>query len=85
VLRLDQAHELERLIRRRNDEPAAAGLAMVPASRTLLSLPLPEVLRLGLIDNRGMLVVGGGFALLAQAGDNLIGKLFQALFAWFSG
>jgi putative membrane protein len=85
VLRLDQAHELERLIRRRNDEPAAAGLAMVPASRTLLSLPLPEVLRLGLIDNRGMLVVGGGFALLAQAGDNLIGKLFQSLLAWFSG
>ena len=85
VLRLDQAHELERVIRRRSDAPAAAGPVVAPSSRRLLSLPLAEVLRLGLIDNRGMLVVGGGFALLAQAGDNLIGKLFQALFAWFSG
>ncbi|MFT3808162.1 PH domain-containing protein [Arenimonas sp.] len=86
VLRLDQAHEFERLIRQRS-AAAADGAAMptAHAATTLLQLPTSEVIRLGLIDNRGMLVVGGGFALLAQAGDNLVGKLFESLFRWFTG
>lgn len=89
VLRLDQAHEFERLIRLRSAQAASAdGATPMPAhaaATTLLQLPTMEVLRLGLIDNRGMLVVGGGFALLAQAGDNLVGKLAEALFRWFTG
>ena len=84
VLRLDAAHELERQIRERG----AATATTTPAeerSETLLALPVAEVIRLGLINNRGMLVVGGLFALLAQAGDNLPGKVFTALGQWLSG
>ena len=90
VLRLDQAHEFERLIRQRSAEAAAAdgATAAMPSqapATTLLRLPTMEVIKLGLIDNRGMLVVGGGFALLAQAGDNLVGKLIESVFRWFTG
>jgi len=84
VLRLDAAHELERQIRERG----AATAASAPADargELLLALPAAEVVRLGLINNRGMLVVGGLFAVLAQAGDNLLGKLFSALGQWLSG
>lgn len=88
VLRLDQAHEFERLIRQRSAEAASEAVSVAPAPpaiKTLLQLPPMEVVRLGLINNRGMLVIGGGFALLAQAGDNLAGKLVESLFQWFSG
>lgn len=89
VLRLDQAHEFERLIRQHSAAAAAIdGTTQMPvasSAKTLLQLPTIEVIKLGLIDNRGMLVVGGGFALLAQAGDNLVGKLFESLFRWFTG
>ncbi|QNH19697.1 membrane protein [Xanthomonas sp. GW] len=59
VLRLDQALALERQIRHRahaaETAPAAADAA--PASDVLLALPSSEVLRQGLISNRGMVVV----------------------------
>ena len=64
----------------------AAGDALAePVSETLLALPVAEVVRLGLVNNRGMLVVGGLFAVLAQAGDNLLGKVFTATGQWLSG
>lgn len=87
VLRLDQAHAFEQLIRQRSADAGGNATTAGAASRarSLLELPTAEVLRLGLIDNRGMLVVGGGFALLAQAGDNLAGKLVESVFRWFSG
>ena len=81
VLRLDAAHQLEQQIRERG----AAATAETEHSEVLLTLPIGEVIRLGLINNRGLLVVGGLFALLAQAGDNLIGKIFTALGRWLSG
>ena len=87
VLRLDAAQQLEQLVRARSGAHAAAGdgSGAPPAGELLLALPLSEVLLLGLVNNRGMLVVGGLFALLAQAGDNLLGKLFSALGQWLSG
>ena len=86
VLRLDAAHELERQIRERGRSVTAAGDALAePVSETLLALPVAEVVRLGLVNNRGMLVVGGLFAVLAQAGDNLLGKVFTATGQWLSG
>ena len=89
VLRLDAAHELEQQIRARGAATAAASAtASMPAgahSELLLALPASEVIRLGLINNRGMLVVGGMFAVLAQSGDNLIGEIFKAVGQWFSG
>jgi putative membrane protein len=42
----------------------------VPAleSRTLLHLPLPELLLQGVLDNRGMILIGAGYGLLWEAG-----------------
>ena len=42
-----------------------------------------RVLRLGLVDNRGMLVVGGAFAFLAQGGD--LDNVMRAFGAWITG
>ena len=53
------------------DTPAAGGAAAAvpePESRTLLHLPLREVFLNGLLDNRGMLVVGAAYGLLWEAG-----------------
>ena len=83
VLKLEDAHRLERQVRAlgaTQDHCAAE-----PAQETLLVLPVSEVVRLGLINNRGIVVIGGLFAVLAQSGDNLIGKVFNALGKWFTG
>lgn len=89
VLRLDAAHELERQVRQVGARTVAAGAAVEsepePEPELLLALSTGEVIRLGLINNRGMLVVGGFFAVLAQTGDNLIGEVFKALGKWLSG
>jgi putative membrane protein len=49
-------------------------------------LPATEVLRLGLVSNRGLIVIGGGFAALSQFNSRLLSNLFegwgQALFGW---
>jgi len=95
VLRLRDAQELERQVRRggpRAQPPASVGADGAPlaaaepaAEQVLLALPTAEVLRLGIASNRGMLIVGGAFAALAQMGDNLIGRGFAATGAWLSG
>jgi putative membrane protein len=46
----------------------AAPAAPAPESRTLLHLPLREVLLNGLLDNRGMLLVGAAYGVLWEAG-----------------
>ncbi|HST46034.1 MAG TPA: PH domain-containing protein [Luteimonas sp.] len=80
VLRLREALALERLIRHRSQAPSAApgGDAMAAQAgradgagdpdegETLLALGTAEVLRLGLVSNRGMVVVAGAFALAWQ-------------------
>ena len=68
VLRLDEALALERLIRGRGEAvvQAPAGAAEADQGDLLLSLPTPEVIRLGLISNRGMVLVAGAFALVWQ-------------------
>ncbi len=67
VLRLDQALALERQVRQRGaGAPGAAAAEATPAARTLLALPTAEVIRLGLISNRGMVVVAAAFGVLYQ-------------------
>lgn len=96
VLRLADAHELERQIRAAGavarragataDVTTDAGAAAVAGDdRVLLQLPVGEVVRLGLISNKGMILVGGAFAVMAQSGENLIGEFFEALGKWFMG
>src|SRR5690606_21158935 len=95
VLRLEDAMALEALVRRRGNPLAAeaaapAGEGAVPvaaaAARTLLELPPAEVLRLGLVSNRGLLVLGGAFAASTQFDSRFVGNLMeywgQALFGW---
>ncbi|MEZ0472411.1 PH domain-containing protein [Luteimonas salinilitoris] len=67
VLRLDEALALERLVRRRGEAaPATDAAADAAEGDLLLALPTPEVVRLGLVSNRGMVVVAGAFALAWQ-------------------
>lgn len=85
VLSLDDAHALEELVRARGRDaaPGADGAAApVEEGRVLLSLPTPEVIRLGLVSNRGMIVVAAAFGLLAQSGSELFGDLVAA---WVKG
>jgi putative membrane protein len=88
VLRLSDAHALEEQIRAgAHAAPSADGAAPAPAApaRLLLALDTPEVLRLGVISNRGMLIVAAGFAALAQLGDNVMQKLFRTIGGWVWG
>jgi putative membrane protein len=70
VLKLADALALERVIRHRGqaggDMPAAAVADADADGDTLLSLPTAEIVRLGLISNRGMVVVAGAFAVAWQ-------------------
>lgn len=76
VLGLEQALALEQLVRHHGSTPAntpgavaAAGAQATPAAdgQVLLAMPPGEVVRMGLISNRGMLVVAAGLGVLAQA------------------
>lgn len=64
VLRMDQALALEQLVRHRGQAPVAD--APPEASTTLLALPAGEIVRLGLISNRGMIVMAATFGALYQ-------------------
>ena len=87
VLRMDQALALEALVRRRG-QAADAGAPAGEAAPPLLTLPTGELVRLGLVSNRGMLVVAAGFGALAQTGDDLFGALVERwgklAFGWVS-
>lgn len=72
VLKLDDALALEALVRRRGATAAAGAPVAENDATTLLALPLGEVLRLGLISNRGMIVVGAGVAAVSQFSPRLI-------------
>ncbi|MES2858380.1 MAG: PH domain-containing protein [Pseudomonadota bacterium] len=80
VLRMDQALALEALVRHRGPGPGLPGAApdaTMPDIAPLLTLSTGELVRLGLISNRGMLVVAAAFGALAQTGDNVFGVLVE--------
>lgn len=80
VLRLDRAQALEARLRadaqhRQSSVQADRGRADVrsePEAAVWLDLPMPELIRLGLISNRGMVLMLAGLGVLSQSGDNLI-------------
>src|SRR5690606_3612815 len=96
VLKLQDAMALEALVRRRGGAAAPAGAAEAADAaaqgaaeapvRTLLALPPAEVLRLGLVSNRGLLVLGGGLAAASQFDSRIVGNLLEywgeAMFGW---
>ncbi len=64
VLRLDQALALEQLIRHRGHAPQATPDAIpeaAPAPDVLLALPAGELVRLGLVSNRALVVLAAAF------------------------
>ncbi|GAB2488914.1 PH domain-containing protein [Arenimonas alkanexedens] len=81
VLSLLDAHALEELVRSRSREAPGETVDGVPApalaSQTLLELPTSEVIRLGLISNRGMLLVAAAFGIAAQTGGELLGDSIE--------
>jgi len=67
VLKLAQALELEQLIRQRGSATSGATAdAAAPEADVLLTLPAPELVRLGLVSNRAMVVVAAGIGALFQ-------------------
>lgn len=86
VLRMDQALALEALVRRRGhaDETSVEAEPTPP----LLTLSTGELVRLGLISNRGMLVVAAALGALAQTGDDVFGVLIdrwgKLAFGWLT-
>jgi putative membrane protein len=85
VLRLDQALALEALVRSRGAAPVAGAAAAEPGT-VLLALPPAEVVRLGLVSNRGMVVLAAAFGAAWQVSPDLLPGLFEswgrALFGW---
>ncbi len=76
VLRLDQALALEQLIRHRGQAQDADAQAIAPDS--LLSLPTGEVIRLGLVSNRGMIVMAAAFGAAWQVfPDRVVANFFE--------
>lgn len=91
VLSLADAKALEALLQNRGqslDTTTAAVDEAEPAS-VLLSLPTRELLRLGLVSNRGMVVVAAAIGVLAQSGSETFAGMLKAagrtLFGWANG
>lgn len=76
VLKLADALALEALVKRRGAVAAETGAA-ADAAPPLLTLPFGEVLRLGLVSNRGMIVVGAAVAGMSQVSPRLLPNLFE--------
>ncbi len=88
VLKLTDALALEALLRRRRatgDAGGAAADAADDAGELLLQLPPAEVLRLGLISNRGLIVLGGGVAALSQFGQRTIPNVVESVAKFLFG
>lgn len=89
VLKMEQALALEALVRRSGSAPAAdnGGHAAEEAA-PLLTLSTGELVRLGLISNRGLVLVAAAFGALAQTGDDIFGVLIdrwgKVAFGWVS-
>ena len=76
VLRLDQALALESLIKHRGQAQDADAPAV--QADDLLSLPTTEVIRLGLVSNRGMIVMAAAFGAAWQVfPDRLLTDYFE--------
>jgi putative membrane protein len=83
VLGFAEAQALQRIIRS-SEVPAGTLDAEVPASdeQVLLQLPTRELLKLGLISNKGMLLVAAGIGAAYQFNWNLMESVIQNAGGW---
>ncbi len=84
VLGFAQAQQLQRIIRSQENPSAAAHRIelQTDSSHILLSLPSREVLKLGLISNKGMILVAAGVGGLMQMNWQMPQKLFREASGW---
>ena len=86
VLRLDQAEALEALVRRRGHADATPDGTTEAEAPPLLAMSNGDVVRLGLISNRGMLLIAAAFGAFAQTGENVFGVVVdrwgKVAFGW---
>ena len=83
VLRLDDALALEALVRHRG--ASAAAVANEPEAATLLALSFGEVVRLGLVSNRGLVVIAAAFAAIVQISQRAVLNTVQSVGKWLFG
>ncbi|MDG2517396.1 PH domain-containing protein [Lysobacter soli] len=83
VLKLEDALALEALVRHRGATAAAS--ANEPESTTLLALPFGEIVRLGLVSNRGLVVVAAAFAAIVQISQRAVLDTFRSVGKWLFG
>jgi len=83
VLKLDDALALEALVRHRG--AAAASVANEPEATTLLAMSSGEVVRLGLVSNRGLVVVAAAFAAIVQISQRAVLDTFRSVGKWLFG
>ena len=83
VLRLADARALEEILRRRaREQGAAAGedaAAAAPEPELLHALDTGEVLRLGLVSNRGIIALAAIVGALAQAGSEILQRQIRGI------
>lgn len=70
VIRLDAAQRIEEALRVAGRDRAIAACTPTDAQAPLLTMPLPELLRLGLVTQRGWVLVASAFALFWQLGPD---------------
>jgi putative membrane protein len=83
VLKLADALALEAVVRRRG--PSGETLAPANEARLLLSLPPGEIVRLGLVSNRGLIAVGAAIGGLSQVSPRLLPDLVENWSEWLLG
>ncbi|WP_170113190.1 PH domain-containing protein [Ahniella affigens] len=86
VLKLADARALELLLRRQGQAHAPVGDSAALSTEqtdTLLQLPTIEVIKLGLISNRGMLLIGSAAALWSQFGPGWSNNWIKTGAKWF--
>ena len=88
VLSLGDAHELEALIR---SHVNVASIAMITENSTsdqevLHQLTVVDIVKLGLINNRGMVLIGAAVGVMFQTGNDMMGDFiktgFNFMFGW---
>ncbi|UHQ20304.1 PH domain-containing protein [Lysobacter sp. KIS68-7] len=89
VLKLDDALALERLVRHRGAAETTSTDAQAPAAdapQVLLAMSPGEVMRLGLVSNRGMVVLAAAYGGSFQFSPGLTERIFQTwgsrVFGW---
>ncbi|RDY66739.1 PH domain-containing protein [Lysobacter soli] len=83
VLKLEDALALEALVRHRG--ATAMESSSEPESTTLLALPFGEIVRLGLVSNRGLVVVAAAFAAIVQISQRAVMDTFRSVGKWLFG